>query len=85
MKGHMLLARAICHELDHLDGKVFIDKKIPVEKAEKMIEAQNARLVKAQNKTKPSSNPEEGITSEAFEKPADMQAVEALNGEDSHE
>ncbi len=85
VKGHMLLARAICHELDHLDGKVFIDKKIPVEKAEKMIEAQNARLAKAQNKTKPASKPEEGITSEAFEKPADMQAVEALNGEDSHE
>ena len=50
VKGHMLLARAICHELDHLDGKVFIDKKIPVEKAEKMIEAQNARLAKAQTK-----------------------------------
>ena len=23
--GHDLLARAFCHELDHLDGKLFID------------------------------------------------------------
>ena len=24
--GHGLLARALCHELDHLDGKLYIDK-----------------------------------------------------------
>jgi peptide deformylase len=24
--GHELLARAFCHELDHLDGKLYIDK-----------------------------------------------------------
>ena len=42
----MLLARAICHELDHLNGEVFIDKKIPVEKAEVMIAEQEKRLAK---------------------------------------
>lgn len=26
VKGEGLLARAFCHEIDHLDGKVFIDK-----------------------------------------------------------
>ena len=26
MSGSNLLARAFCHELDHLDGKVFIDR-----------------------------------------------------------
>ena len=26
--GHDLLARAFCHELDHLDGKLFIDNAI---------------------------------------------------------
>lgn len=29
--GHGLLARAICHELDHLDGVIFLDKVIPDE------------------------------------------------------
>lgn len=24
--GHDLLARALCHEIDHLDGKIFVDK-----------------------------------------------------------
>ena len=86
VKGHMLLARAICHELDHLDGKDFIDKKIPTEKAEKMIEAQNKRLAKEQNKKiTASGNQTDEMTSEAFEKPADMQTISALNGEDSHE
>ena len=28
MTGHGLLARAFCHELDHLDGKLFIDEMI---------------------------------------------------------
>ena len=28
IKGEGLLARAICHELDHLDGTLFIDKVI---------------------------------------------------------
>ena len=27
--GKDLLAQALCHELDHLDGQVFIDKIIP--------------------------------------------------------
>ena len=26
--GHGLLARAFCHELDHLDGVLYIDKMI---------------------------------------------------------
>ena len=29
VKAKELLAQAICHELDHLDGQVFIDKIIP--------------------------------------------------------
>lgn len=44
VKGHMLLARAICHEVDHLNGEVFIDKKMPVEEAEKRIEEQKPHI-----------------------------------------
>jgi peptide deformylase len=29
MEGLGLLARAFCHEIDHLDGILFIDKVIP--------------------------------------------------------
>ena len=29
VKAKGLLAQAICHELDHLDGEVFVDKMIP--------------------------------------------------------
>jgi peptide deformylase len=29
MEGIGLLARAFCHELDHLDGNLFIDKTVP--------------------------------------------------------
>ena len=29
--GHALLARALCHELDHLDGKLYIDKATDIE------------------------------------------------------
>ena len=29
VEGEGLLARAICHELDHLDGIVFLDKAVP--------------------------------------------------------
>jgi len=29
IEGKQLLAQAICHELDHLDGEVFIDKVMP--------------------------------------------------------
>ena len=28
VSGSELLARALCHEIDHLDGKLFIDKMI---------------------------------------------------------
>ncbi len=31
VSGSDLLARALCHELDHLDGKLFIDKGIMTE------------------------------------------------------
>jgi peptide deformylase len=31
IKASGLLARAICHEIDHLDGILFIDKSIPEE------------------------------------------------------
>ena len=33
VSGSGLLARAFCHELDHLDGKLFIDNAIRVEEA----------------------------------------------------
>ena len=33
VSGSGLLARAFCHELDHLDGKLFIDNAISLEKA----------------------------------------------------
>lgn len=29
VKAKELLAQAICHELDHLDGEIFVDKMIP--------------------------------------------------------
>ena len=29
IKGSDLLARALCHEIDHLDGKLFIDHLAP--------------------------------------------------------
>mgnify|MGYP003298174936 CR=1 FL=1 len=41
IEGTELLARAICHELDHLDGKLFfdrIDPKEPFKNAERMRE-----------------------------------------------
>jgi peptide deformylase len=28
VEGHELMARAICHELDHLDGVIFLDRVI---------------------------------------------------------
>ncbi|MBQ7314698.1 MAG: peptide deformylase [Clostridia bacterium] len=34
LRGKDLLARAICHECDHLDGKLFIDKDIFVREYE---------------------------------------------------
>ena len=33
VSGSDLLARAFCHEIDHLDGKLFIDNAIRVEEA----------------------------------------------------
>ena len=35
MTGEGLLARCFCHELDHLDGKLFIDKGIMIERLER--------------------------------------------------
>ena len=29
VKAKELLAQAICHEVDHLEGEVFVDKMIP--------------------------------------------------------
>ena len=31
IEGEELLARAFCHEIDHLDGILYIDKALPVE------------------------------------------------------
>lgn len=31
LTGEELLARAICHETDHLDGKLFVDKDVMIE------------------------------------------------------
>ena len=33
--GEGLLARAFCHELDHLDGKLMIDRAVPTPKSKK--------------------------------------------------
>lgn len=33
IEGEELMARALCHEIDHLDGILYIDKALPVEKA----------------------------------------------------
>ena len=35
MTGEGLLARCFCHEIDHLDGKLFIDKGIMIERLER--------------------------------------------------
>lgn len=32
VNGSDLLARALCHEIDHLDGKLMIDRKAPADK-----------------------------------------------------
>lgn len=32
VSGSDLLARALCHEIDHLDGKLMIDRKAPADK-----------------------------------------------------
>jgi peptide deformylase len=34
LEGTALLARAICHEMDHLDGVLFVDRCEPFEKTE---------------------------------------------------
>lgn len=34
VEGNDLMARAICHEIDHLDGVLYIDKAIPEEDEE---------------------------------------------------
>ena len=33
IEGEALMARALCHEIDHLDGILYIDKALPVEEA----------------------------------------------------
>lgn len=33
IEGEALMARALCHEIDHLDGVLYIDKALPVEEA----------------------------------------------------
>ena len=33
IEGEELMARALCHEIDHLDGILYIDKALPVEEA----------------------------------------------------
>ena len=33
MEGEELMARALCHEIDHLDGILYIDKALPREEA----------------------------------------------------
>lgn len=35
VKGSDLLARALCHEIDHLDGKLFIDSLAPEQENQK--------------------------------------------------
>ena len=33
IEGEELMARALCHEIDHLDGILYIDKALPREEA----------------------------------------------------
>ncbi len=33
IEGEALMARALCHEIDHLDGILYIDKALPAEQA----------------------------------------------------
>lgn len=33
IEGEELMARALCHEIDHLDGILYIDKALPAKKA----------------------------------------------------
>ena len=42
LEGTELLARALCHEIDHMDGTLFIDKVIP----ESLINKNNLREAK---------------------------------------
>ena len=35
VQGSDLLARALCHEIDHLDGRLFIDRLAPEQPQEK--------------------------------------------------
>lgn len=36
VEGHEFMAKAICHELDHLDGILYIDKLVDVEEGEEI-------------------------------------------------
>jgi len=45
--GEGLLARAICHEIDHLDGVMFVDRLSPLKRA--IVRGKIKKLIKAGN------------------------------------
>ena len=45
VEGEGLLARAICHEIDHLDGVMFVDRLSPLKRA--LIRGKIKKLIKA--------------------------------------
>ena len=45
IEGEGLLARAICHEIDHLDGVMFVDRLSPLKRA--IVRGKIKKLVKA--------------------------------------
>ena len=46
VSGSELLARAFCHEIDHLDGKLMIDRKAPADKIPSEEEQEERRVAR---------------------------------------
>jgi peptide deformylase len=45
IEGEGLLARAICHEIDHLDGVMFVDRLSPLKRA--IVRGKIKKLIKS--------------------------------------
>ena len=50
VSGSGLLARAFCHEIDHLDGKLMIDRKAPADKIPSEEEQEERRKARTRRK-----------------------------------
>ena len=50
VSGSGLLARAFCHEIDHLDGKLMIDRKAPADKIPSEEEQEERRKARKRRK-----------------------------------